>query len=140
MDNVGPKKLRKILLIDDDEMSNYLNRRILENMKIVEHIDNVTDGQAGLEYLTDYGNRNKKDELPDVIFLDINMPVMDGFEFLNQLQKIKGIDIQKLYVVMLTSSTDPNDIEEAAKYPDIVKGYIKKPLMKEHLTKILEYL
>ncbi|MGI8600430.1 MAG: response regulator, partial [Chitinophagaceae bacterium] len=70
---------------------------------------------------------------------DINMPVIDGFEFLNQLQKIEGIDFKKLYVIMLTSSTDPKDIEEAAKYSEIVKGYIKKPLMKEHLTKILEY-
>lgn len=133
------KKLKKILLIDDDEMSNYLNRRILEKMEIVEHIDNVNDGQAGLEYVADYCSRSDFNEFPDIIFLDINMPVIDGFEFLNQLQKIEGIDLKKLYVIMLTSSTDPKDIEEAAKYPEIVKGYIKKPLMKEHLTKILEY-
>lgn len=139
MNFTPPKKLKRILLVDDDEMSNYLNKRVLENLKVAEHIDNVTDGQVGLDYLYDFCSGKTKGEFPDIIFLDINMPVINGFEFLNQLQKIKGIDSQKLYVVMLTSSSDPQDIEEAAKYPEIVKGYIKKPLMKEHITKILEY-
>lgn len=133
------KRVKKILLIDDDEIFNFLHRRLLESMNIVEKIDEVTDGFAGLKYVEQYCAASEiQDECPNLVFLDINMPEFNGFEFLDVLEKMQNIDLNNLHVVMLTSSTGIKDIQEAAKHPTTIKGYISKPLIKESVLKVLE--
>lgn len=133
-------KAKKILLIDDNDVTNYLHRHLLESMNVVEKIEQVTDGFAGLKYVEDNCTGKKKNECPYLIFLDINMPGINGLEFLDVLEKMQNIDFNMLNIVMLTTSTYIEDIQEAAKHPDLLKGYIPKPLTEERVIEVLEYI
>lgn len=125
-----------ILLVDDDEVSNFINRRILETLKITKHTHSVRNGRDALAYIAEHckqsgGNGN----CPDLILLDIQMPVMDGLEFLTEFFK-KGADRSKrIKVVMLTSSSNPRDVEAAKKFN--ISGYVNKPLTAEKFYEAL---
>ncbi len=122
-------KLKKILLVDDDEAFNFLNRIAFNDSHINCQLDEVMDGKAALDYL------EKSIVCPDVILLDVNMPVMDGFEFLEQFEKQnKCNNISKVFI--LTSSLRDEDRMKSLnnKY---VKGYFDKPLTAVHIKKIL---
>ena len=75
-------KYKKILLVDDDETSNFLNELLIKGMDIVEEVSIASNGQEALNYL-----ENESGSFPQLIFLDLNMPVMDGFEFLEAFEK-----------------------------------------------------
>ncbi|WP_158973682.1 response regulator [Cellulophaga sp. L1A9] len=115
----------KILLVDDDEITNYITTTKLKNQGF-ENIEAVIDGQLALDYL--------KDNTPSLIILDVNMPVMDGFEFLEELS-IKSI-YQDIPIAMLTSSGRLADKEKAAKYKNVI-AYLEKPLSYENIQNIL---
>ena len=95
------KKLRKILLIDDDDITCYINKMFLEGMEIAEEINCVHDGCEGLKYIHQHCSKgaNQKEAAPDLVFLDVNMPLMDGFEFLEALEGLEDVDRSRLYVV-----------------------------------------
>ena len=124
--------LKKILLVDDSQPFNFLTRMVLKQNGIDCQVDEALTGKSALDYVI------KGDDCPDVILLDINMPVMDGFEFLDEFgKKLKCRDKTKVF--MLTSSTREEDKEMAFKSP-AVKGYFDKPLNKEHVKIILAAL
>ena len=119
-----------MLLVDDDEGFNFLNRIVFTDNKVICQVDEVTDGSAALDYL------QQTNECPDVILLDINMPVMDGFEFLEHFEKYsKCSSLSKIFI--LTSSQREEDKEKSLgnKY---VKGYFDKPLSGAHIQQILD--
>jgi CheY-like chemotaxis protein len=119
----------KLLLVDDDSAFNFLNRIILRSSGISWEIDECLDGQAALKYVT------STEKCPDVILLDINMPIMDGFEFLEEFERHhKFNDHTKVFV--LTSSDQDEDRHSAQKYT-CVKGYFDKPLTEEHVKYII---
>ncbi|MFW2375301.1 MAG: response regulator [Cellulophaga baltica] len=115
----------KILLVEDDEITNYITTTKLRNIGF-ENVDAVLNGELALEYLAK--------EQPNLIFLDVNMPVMDGFEFLD------STEVQNQYsdipIVLLTSSSRPKDKEMASKYSNVIE-YLEKPLNYEKMKKIL---
>ncbi|MFC4873339.1 response regulator [Negadavirga shengliensis] len=118
-------RLEKIIVfVDDDRVQHMINRRTL--LKINPHLNLIffEHPYEALEWLSS----NKG----DVLLLDINMPEMDGWHFLN-LMKQKDIDIE---VRMLTSSLDPDDVEKSQEY-DIVKGFLVKPLRYENIVEFL---
>ena len=120
------KKLRRILLIDDDdEITCYLEKSLLEDLEVSDVIDCVHGGSEALDYLQEGKERQV---YPDLIFLDINMPGMEGFEFLERLEALESYEVQKLHIVMLTSSVNIRDVQRAASFGDLLKGYITKPL------------
>jgi CheY-like chemotaxis protein len=119
----------KLLLVDDDVAFNFLNRILLTSAGLDWEIEECLDGSAALKYVTTTGN------CPDVILLDINMPIMDGFEFLEEFDKIDKCG-SRTKIFMLTSSTQDEDREKALKYP-CVKGYFDKPLTMEHIQEIV---
>lgn len=122
-------ELKKILLVDDDEAFNFLNRIVFTDNKVNCQMDEVMDGKAALDYL------ENNEECPDVILLDINMPVMDGFEFLEQFEKRhKCTDKSKVFI--LTSSQRDEDRIKSIKNK-YVKGYFDKPLNSTHVREIL---
>ena len=123
-------KLKKILLVDDDKAVNFINRLTLIENNIDCKVVEAMDGQQALEH------RAAHDECPDIIFLDINMPGMDGFEFLTELER-RGKCCEHSNVFMLTSSIREED-KTRAMASSLVKGYFDKPLTGLHLREILD--
>jgi CheY-like chemotaxis protein len=125
-------KLNCILLIDDDDDDNYFHQMIIDEMNITEHIEIALNGLEALAYLTDE-NKPK----PDLVFLDVNMPKMNGWEFLKEHHDLPEKYKANIIVVMLTTSTNPEDKKRAAQYSEVT-DFNCKPLTKEMLTIILE--
>lgn len=118
------KKFKNILLIDDDSSSNFFHKRLLtKKSNFAENVMVAHDGKEGIEML-----KNKKENggvTPDIIFLDINMPVMDGWEFLEEYEKLEPEFKAKTVVIMLTSSLNPDDRDKALSYGDVDAMYNK---------------
>ncbi|WP_114783874.1 response regulator [Botryobacter ruber] len=131
------KPLNTILLIDDDETTNYLNHRLLSRMQVAKDIRVVTDGEQALGYLTNAYNATKDNPVPDLILVDIKMSVMDGFEFLDEYQRFEEIDKAKSIMLMLTSSASFYDLERLKNYPDVKKHY-SKPLTEADVREIVQ--
>ena len=126
-------KYKCVMLVDDNEIDNIINHKIMESYRFSEKILVFQTGQDGLEYLSQ--NKDRIDDLPEIIFLDINMPIMDGFQFLEEFDKFNDNVLTKCRIIMLSSSISPKDIDRAAsnKY---VKKYLNKPLNARYLEAI----
>lgn len=126
----------KVLLIDDDKINNFLNRSIIEkhcgNDCIVSEFINP---EEAYEFLKDCSLTNHEN-CPDVIFLDINMPEMSGFELLEKMEE-ESIRLVKTKIFILSSSLDPNDIERSKSF-ESVTDFISKPLDKSKIGAIKE--
>jgi CheY-like chemotaxis protein len=132
------KKLEKILLIDDDEIANFYNQLIIEEMQIANNIVVKTNGAEALRFLEDQcflGDQSSKHLCPEIIFLDVNMPVMNGLEFLEELNRKNYHHICSACVVMLTSSNNTRDLEAAQKLG--IRAYMNKPLTEEKIALLL---
>jgi CheY-like chemotaxis protein len=130
------RKLNCILLIDDDEPTNFLNRLVIEEVDCTERIEIAQSGKEALEYLSlidGDGNYPR----PDLVFLDINMPAMDGWEFLAKYNQLPETQKAKIIVVMLTTSFNPED-EIKARNMEGVSGFCNKPLTPGMLRQILQ--
>ncbi len=125
------KKLNSILLVDDDPDDNYYHQVIINDMNIVEHIDIVRNGIEAITYL-----KTENRTPPDIIFLDLNMPKMNGWEFLEQYKHLAPAQKSKILIVILTTSTNPDDIKRAKEIQEVT-DFETKPLSKELLTEIL---
>ena len=118
-------ELKHVLLIDDNEIDTFISKHIVNSSKMAEKITVKNSAVDALEYLSTLIENSE--EFPNTIFLDISMPVMDGFGFLDQYSKFPEYIIEKSRIFMLTSSSDANDIERVSKIP-FVKKYLNKPL------------
>jgi len=118
-------KVKHVLLIDDNDIDNYINNHIVKKSKISDKISIKNSAIKALEYLESI--KDNVEEFPDLIFLDIGMPIMNGFDFLEELVKFPIVVNNQCSVVMLTSSNDKNDIERAKQF-FVVKEYLIKPL------------
>lgn len=133
------KKLNCVLLIDDDEPTNFLNRMYVEEVGCVERIEVMQSPLDALEYLK-CAHQTKAPTSdcpkPELIFLDINMPAMDGWEFLEQYEQLPHSDPRSVIVIMLTTSTNPED-EWKARITSSVAEFRNKPLSADMLRDIL---
>ena len=119
-----------ILIIDDDKLDRYLLKRMLKKLDIVIEIFEAKNGKQALDFLTNYDENSKQhleDFPPNLIFLDINMPIMGGFEFLENFSKLKE-DNEKYTSSIFTmlSSADREEDKKKAEAYDVVKGFITK--------------
>jgi CheY-like chemotaxis protein len=129
-------RINSVLLIDDDEPTNIFTRIILEEAGCTDHVHAVHSGQEALDYLS--GNKHLNEPLPpDLIFLDINMPAMDGWEFLDEYKNLSGDCHSKAVVVMLTTSLNPDDKAKAKQRTEIT-CFENKPLTEEKINRILK--
>jgi len=132
-------KLSCILLIDDDEPTNFLNQMTLEQADCAEYVQVVQSGQDALDFLMHKGKYANAPDYPhpDLIFLDINMPAMDGWEFLDKYRRLPSAQKASIVMIMLTTSLNPDDEEKARAIPEI-NGFENKPLRTDRLKDVLK--
>lgn len=130
------KKLRSVLLVDDDNITNYLHQMLLEELEITEHIDTASDGEAALRKLNETCLLDSTAaRCPEIVFLDLNMPRMDGFDFLEEFNSMDLNQAPPVRVIVLTSSSNVQDMRKAQSYR--IDGYVNKPLTHEKIKDIL---
>ncbi len=128
------KKLNCILLVDDDADCNFFHERLLNKMNCTEKIHIVNNGEEAINYIK--SNINSENNIPDLILLDINMPKVNGWEFIELYEKNEMINKDNVLLVMLTSSLNPDDEKKAKQYKN-VKGFYAKYLNQESINEIL---
>ena len=134
------KKLNCVLFIDDDEPTNFLNQMIIEDMDCAGHVQVSTSGEQALRYLNnnkEFTDGSNAYPSPDLIFLDVNMPAMNGWEFLNEYNKLEEGQKGNIVVIMLTTSLNPDDKLKAKDTPHI-SGFENKPLTEKKLDDLLK--
>ncbi|NQY67021.1 MAG: response regulator [Flavobacteriales bacterium] len=122
------------MLVDDNEVDNFINQKMIEGSNFADHVYIHTSSRSALEFLHNLERSSDVPEsmIPGVIFLDINMPIMDGLQFLDEFEKLTDEFRKNTEVIMLTSSVNPKDLEKA-QFNDRVKTYLNKPLSSIHL-------
>jgi CheY-like chemotaxis protein len=125
------KKLSCVLLIDDNDADNEYHQIVIERAGIADNIRIAENGFEALAYL-----KSEDQVAPELIFLDINMPKMNGWEFLEEYKRL-GISKKQIIILMLTTSANPADLERAKKIEEVT-GFKVKPLTKEMLAEIMK--
>ncbi|MFM6983589.1 MAG: response regulator [Chitinophagaceae bacterium] len=125
---------KKICIIDDDKILIFLTRKLINSHDSTIEISEYGDGHEAVEFFK--SNLQTETHYPDVIFLDISMPVMDGWEFLEEYGKIPQEIRKNIQLYMFSSSISAHDMERATSNPN-VNDYLTKPLTKEKLVEIL---
>jgi CheY-like chemotaxis protein len=127
---------KRILIVDDDKQLNKINERIIFTAGVAKEVHITLNGKEALDYLE--MRIQKEYPLPDLIILDLNMPVMNGFEFLEAYQKLHFAGKSQIEIIIFTSSTSPKDREKA-----LAKGiryYLNKPYLLRELNDIIQKL
>jgi len=119
---------KNVLLVDDDSIFNFLNEKVISRLNVAENITTAHNGQEALDVLA------RSTQSPDVIFLDLNMPVMDGFEFIEAYQQLRLPNEQRPVIIVVTSSADPRDIRKVKALG--VDHYLSKPLTEDKLRTV----
>ncbi|GHC58530.1 response regulator [Ulvibacter litoralis] len=123
-----------VLLVDDDKATNFFNKMVVNRHGGFSHVVSTQSGLEALEYLKEVNNAKKVK--PDLIFLDINMPAMNGWEFLIEFEKFDNAFTDTIKVILLSTSSDPADVKKSIdKHP--VDDYINKPLSFPLLNEVL---
>lgn len=128
--------LNVVAIIDDNDISLLLIKKIVEQKRIAETILLFSSGFDALRYLE--GNVHNVDQLPSVLLLDITMPLMNGFQFLKEFQKIEFAESYKPAIFIISAGA--NIDYEALKIYPFVKGFLLKPVMPEKLAMMIEQL
>jgi len=131
------KKINLVMLVDDNDTDNFISQKIIELNGFADRVIAKNSGKSALEYLE--ANENNPAELPDVIFLDINMPIVDGFVFLFEFERFNDELKKKCKIAILSSSDNKRDIERIVDNDYVVK-YITKPLTQDALSEISSVL
>ncbi len=133
------KDLDCVLLVDDDISTNFIHRRIVQNAQIDVAIKEITSAKEALDYLTNSGDDEEPAPGPTagIVFLDINMPGMNGWDFIAEYKKLDERHKARIVVVMLTTSLNPDDAQHASSFSEIAT-YLQKPLNLEAFANIAD--
>jgi len=131
------QKMELACIIDDDKIYVNLVRKIIEIKKLSENLLIFKNGLEALEYFKIILTNMTEEKLPDIIFLDLNMPVMDGWEFLGEFIKIKNNFHKKITLYVVSSSIDPRDLERAKSF-NLVTDYLIKPIELKKFEQIFD--
>ena len=133
MEQTATPFVKKILVIDDNATDRYIAKRMAEKHLFAEEIISQESALQALEYLLSL--ENTPHLLPQFIFLDINMPGMNGYEFLEEYAKFPEIIKENCTIMMITSSIHPDDLKQAENNPSVIR-FLNKPLSKEQFKMI----
>lgn len=125
------KKIKSIFVIEDDPISSFVIKLALKDHIAFQECQEFKNGKAAVDFLL---QSKDKDNRPELILLDINMPIMDGWEFLEKFSDLPYTE--NISIVMLSSSINPEDIQKAQSNK-LVKGFLSKPIDNQKLDEIL---
>lgn len=128
-----------VCVIDDDNIYQYTARVILESTGLIREIRSFYDGKEAINYLRSHQHARDKDNLPDVIFLDINMPVMNGWEFLEEYSTLLPKFSKPITLYMVSSSVNSSDMQRSRSY-GTVTDYLIKPVNRSTYQQLMENL
>jgi len=127
-------KYKNVLVIDDNQIDLYIAEKVMETTRFAEKVTCVSSAKEALAYLKPL--YESPDELPQLIFLDINMPEMTGFDFLKEYQHLPESIRKKCIIMMLTTSLDENDRKQAEEN-QFVKRFLNKPLDRDKIAQLI---
>ncbi len=122
-----------VMLVDDNDTDNFISKRIIEITRFANRVEAKNSGKAALDYLRD--NQHVAENLPELIFLDINMPIVDGFVFLYEFEKFSEMVRNRCKVIILSSSDNKRDIDKIVNNNHVIK-FVTKPLTEVALDEI----
>ncbi len=122
------------MLIDDNEVDNFINQKMIEAAQFAERVFVHTSSKSAIEFFRDLERIQDLPPflIPQYVFLDVNMPITDGYGFLEEFNKLSPEFNQNIHLIVLTSSTSPADERRFTALPN-VRHYLNKPLTLEHL-------
>ncbi len=130
------KQIQTVAIIDDDHIYQFAIKRTIAATNLITNIVTFTDGQQALEFFMD--NIDNVDQLPDLVFLDLNMPIVDGWEFLEEYATVSSKINKEILIYVSSSSKNPDDLIQAKSIAEVA-DYIVKPLTSEKLMSIIDY-
>ena len=130
-------QIKNLMLVDDDDVIVFLTKKAIEQTKLVDLIKVFGNGLDALNFLKQ--NKNNLDELPEIILLDLSMPIMNGWQFLDEYTKLNPTIGKKITIYICSSSISPDDITRA-KTINEVSDYIIKPITKDKLIDLIKKL
>lgn len=133
--------ISKIFCIDDDPVTLILSDLVIKKSGFAREVITAKNGKEGLDWFSSYFSKNNADviqDVPQIIFLDINMPVMNGWDFLEGYLMKYAARLPETKVVIVSSTVNPEDFLKANRY-NIVIDFINKPLTKEGLSELMEH-
>ena len=125
-------------IIDDDLIYISLVKKIIERKNLCDNLLVFNDGKQSINYFETSLNTINENDIPEIIFLDLNMPILDGWEFIERFKKIKNKFDKNIKLYVVSSSINPTDINRAKSLNE-VNDYIKKPMNIDALEKIFKY-
>lgn len=126
------EKLQRILLIDDDEITNFLNCELIVDLQLAHQVETMIDARQALQLIE---QQCPQYQCPDLVLLDLKMPIFDGFDFLHGFQTLPRDKVQKTRVVVLTTSSSPKDTQRLQKLG--IDRLVNKPLTKEKMLELV---
>ncbi len=124
---------KNVLLVDDDKIFNLLNQKTLQQMGVANEIHTALNGKEAIDLINDYYRGAKI--MPEIILLDLNMPIMDGFSFIEAFQRLNVPNKDKTKIIIVSSSNDERDMKRAEELG--IHNYLTKPLLEEDLRAVL---
>lgn len=119
--------LNKILCVDDDPITLMLCKKVISKTGFSKETETAQNGEEALKYFKNIKEAENNNTIPQLIFLDLNMPVMGGWEFLDSFSSPEYTDFNEIQIVVLSSTIDPEDLKKAKKYPMVI-DFLSKPI------------
>jgi CheY-like chemotaxis protein len=133
-DTISKKTHPLVMLVDDSAIDNFVNKRVMGRYEFAENVLEFSKARSALKYLISLNN-NPEETIPSVLFLDLDMPEINGFEFLDAFNLLSSYIRNNMKIVILTSSISPDDMERCTKNKHVLT-FVHKPLMKNNLDEI----
>jgi CheY-like chemotaxis protein len=125
----------QVMLVDDCSTDNFVNNRMLQHYRFAEKITTFTSSRKALEHIRQLAADTGNPEIPSFIFLDLNMPMLNGHQFIAEFSKLPEAFRLRCRIIVLSSSMDPSDMLSAIRNTDVI-AYISKPMIKSNLDEL----